>query len=404
MTDPSDEPALTKASPDPAADAAAMLLRLGFSIFALVVPSTSLLSRWVIVVLVPISAMLIILSGLLRRDPLRALRSAYRRLLSLPGLLVLLLVCWAGFSLAWTPQPGVAASKLLKIGGIALITFLAIESLPQRMRASNLHLVSIGVAVAAVMILSALLGDLTGLWYLKLAALVPERSALLLACMSACAAAWLLIKDRPRLAVVLGGMVALIVVLDPGGEVRLPALVGAFIFLLAWGAPEFAGCLLGQIGAGVVVLGPLLAGLAEFAGFARLGGWWEVVVLDPLRAITGRGFDAATALREKGVLSETLPHSLLSNLWFDLGLLGALGFSMLVYFGFRALGRLGLEVAPLALAGVSVGLIYAGLERSATQTWWLNAMAVFVIVLAAVERGRYRTLRPRAALTVVPAP
>jgi hypothetical protein len=41
---------------------------------------------------------------------------------------------------------------------------------------------------------------------------------------------------------------------------------------------------------------------------------------------------------------------------------------------------------------------FAILDRAATQTWWFNGLAVFAIVLMSVERGRYRTVRPRAML------
>lgn len=399
MTDLSDDHTLTKASLDPAADAAAMLLRLGFAIFALVVPSTGLLSRWVIVVLVPIGALLIVLAGLLRGDPLRALRAGLRRVFTGPGLVVVLLGLWAGFSLAWSPVPGTALAKLMKILGMVLITQLAVESLPQRMRASNLHLVTIGVALAAVMILSALIGDLTGLWYLKLASLVPGRSALLLICLGWCAGAWLLIKDRRPFAAILGGMIALIALLDPSREVLVPAGVGLVVFALAWAMPERAGRLLGTVAAAIVLLAPLLAGFGKTLGFQRIGGWWDIATMDVLRTLTGRGFEAAATLREKGILGEALPYSLLTDMWVDLGVLGACGAAMLAYCAFRTAGRLGLEMAPLALAGLAAGLSYAALERGATQTWWLNAMAVFVIVLASVERGRYRTVRPRAAFS-----
>lgn len=400
MTDLSEDHTLTKAALDPAADAAAMLLRLGFAIFALVVPSTSLLSRWVIVILVPIGALLIVLAGLLRGDPLRALRIAIARLLTGPGLMVLLIALWATFSLLWSPAPTAAASKLMRIIGMALITQLAIESLPQRMRASNLHLVTIGVALSAVLMLSALIGDLTGFWYLKLASLVPGRSALLLICLGWCAGAWLLIKDRRPFALVLGAMIALIAFLDPSREVLAPAGLGLAVFALAWAMPERAGRLLGLAGAFIALFAPLLAWLAKSAGFARIGGWWDIALMDPVRTLTGRGFEAAAMLREKGVLAEGLPSSLLTDVWVDLGLLGAMGLAALVYAIFRSVGRLGLEVAPLALAGTAAGLAYAVMERGALQAWWLNGMAVFAIVLASVERGRYRTVRPRAAMPV----
>ena len=69
-----------------------------------------------------------------------------------------------------------------------------------------------------------------------------------------------------------------------------------------------------------------------------------------------------------------------------------------MFYAFRAVGRFGLEVAPLALAGLASAFTYALIERGATQTWWMNGMTVFAIVLLSVERGRYRTVRPRASM------
>ena len=66
---------------------------------------------------------------------------------------------------------------------------------------------------------------------------------------------------------------------------------------------------------------------------------------------------------------------------------------------FAGAGKLGLELGPSALAALSAAFVFALLERGAAQTWWLNGMVVFAIMLMSVERGRYRTVRPRAQVT-----
>jgi hypothetical protein len=99
-----------------------------------------------------------------------------------------------------------------------------------------------------------------------------------------------------------------------------------------------------------------------------------------------------------GAVPLTIPISLLTDMWFDLGLLGALGLSILAFAALQAAGRLGFEVAPLALAGIASAFTYAAIAVGATQTWWMNGMIVFAVVLLSVERGRYRTVRPRAAV------
>ncbi len=105
------------------------------------------MSRWVIVVLVPIGAVLIILSSLLRADSARLSDRALARLASGPGLASLLLITWALVSLLWTPVRVEAMEKLFKLLGVVLLGFFAVIALPNRMRATNLHLITIGVAL-----------------------------------------------------------------------------------------------------------------------------------------------------------------------------------------------------------------------------------------------------------------
>lgn len=403
-----DDHSISKVTLDPAADAAAMLLRLGFAIFAIVVPSATLMSRWVIVVLVPIGAVLIILSTILRGDPFRVLKSLALVLQTLPGLTALFLALWAVFSLAWTPNSGPAAAKIFKTLGVIFLGVLAVQALPQRMRASNLYLVTIGVGLGALLILASSLSEMLGSSILRFPSATPGRSAVLLACLGWAAAAWMLIKNRRGIAVALIALVFSAVLFGPTDEALIPVGVGVVIFALAWTMPERVGTILAVLTAALVVAAPLLAlgargvaagfSLAPESGLAALGLWWDVAMADPVRTLTGRGFDAAVLARETNFIPAAAPGTLVSDIWFDLGLLGALGIGILVYHAFRAAGRLGLEVAPLALAGLASAFAYAFAERGATQTWWMNGMAVFAIVLVSVERGRYRTVRPRASL------
>lgn len=399
---------ISKATLDPAADAAAMLLRLGFAIFAIVTPSATLMSRWVIVVLVPIAAILIILSAILRGDPLRVLKSLWASTLTLPGLTALFLVIWALFSLAWTPNSAIAAPKIFKTLGVILLGLLALQALPRKMRASNLHLITIGVGLGGVLILGAVAADLAGLPFLRIPSATPGRAAVLLTCLSWAAAAWMLIKNRRAIAAGLIVLVFCVALFGPTAEAILPVGVGLLVFALAWAVPERAGRFLAGVTAILVLFAPLFALLARIATqvmslsangiLASIGLWWEVASADPIRLMTGRGFDAAQAARESGAVPVEANATLISDIWYDLGLLGAIGLSILLFHAFRAVGRFGLEVAPLALAGLASAFTYALIERGATQTWWMNGMTVFAIVLLSVERGRYRTVRPRASM------
>lgn len=383
---------------DPAADAAAMLLRLGFAIFALVIPSATLMSRWVIVVLVPIGAVLIILSSLLRADSARLSVRALSHLASGPGLACLLLVSWALVSLLWTPVRWEAAEKLFKLLGVVLLGFFAVIALPQRMRATNLHLITIGVALGATLILVGSVSALLGQPVLSFPPATPERIVILLSVLGWIGAAWLLIKNRRSMAFALMVLVITAIALGPNRAAFGPLAASLLVLALAWNRPEAAGRIVGLAVAAAILLLPFASAFGSQLGMAGLERWWQMILDEPLHFLTGRGFDAGNAARVIGVIGPELPVSLISDLWFDLGVLGALFFAIPVAWAFIAAGKLGYELAPATLAALSAAMTVALFDRNATQTWWFHGLAVFAIVLMSVERGRYRTLRPRAEI------
>lgn len=397
---------LATGSSDPAANAASMLLRLGFAIFALVIPCATLMSRWVIVVLVPIGAVLIILSALIRPDSSILWSQARDRAAGPAGVLALLLCLWALASLAWTPFPVDAAEKLAKALGVIVLGFLAVSALPGRMRASNLHLITIGSAIGALLILVASLSELAGQPLLRFNAGTPGRVAVLLTVFVWVGAAWMLIKDRHWLAV---GLVFLVFAAISLGETKsaiAPLIIGVLVIGMSWSAPQRVGASIGVALAILVMFAPVCAGILKSmsghlpteisAPLVGVGRWWDIAAADPLRMITGRGFDAATVARAAQIIPQDAHVGLVLDIWFDLGLLGALALAGLLYFSFASAARFGLELAPSAMAALASATSFAILERGATQTWWLNGMAVFAIILMSVVRGQYRTVRPRA--------
>ncbi|MCA4911075.1 MAG: hypothetical protein ING72_12110, partial [Methylobacterium sp.] len=362
---------------NPAADAAAMLLRLGFAIFALVIPSATLMSRWVIVVLVPIGAVLIILSSLLRADSARLSDRALSRLASGPGLACLLLVSWALVSLLWTPVRGEAAEKLFKLLGVVSLGFFAVIALPQRMRATNLHLITIGVALGATLILVGSVSALLGQPVLRFPLATPERVVILLTVLGWIGAAWLLIKNRRSMAFALMVLVIAAIALGPNRAAFGSLAASLLVLALAWNRPEAAGRIVGLAVGAVILLLPLASAFGSVLGMPGLERWWQLILNEPLRFLTGRGFDAGNAARVIGAIGPELPVSLISELWFDLGVLGALFFAIAVAWAFIAAGKLGYELAPATLAALSAAMTVALFDRNATQTWWFNGLAVF---------------------------
>ena len=250
--------------------------------------------------------------------------------------------------------------------------------------------------------------DYFGSSLLRVAVATPGRTAVLLTCLCWAAAAWMMIKNRRKVAAGLIALVFGVALLGPTAEAVAPMGVGLIVFAIAWAVPERAGRWLAQVAALLVLAAPVIALVAKLVaaglslpaqGFiGSLGAWWDIVAYDPVRLMAGRGFDAAQAARDSGIIPPEANATLISDIWYDLGLLGAIGFAILLFHAFRAVGRFGLEVAPLALAGLASAFCYALIERGATQTWWMNGLIVFAIVLLSVERGRYRTVRPRASL------
>ncbi len=59
------------------------------------------------------------------------------------------LAFWSALSLIWTPFPGDAAARLGRTLLTAGIAMLAIVSLPERTKISNIYLLPIGVAITA---------------------------------------------------------------------------------------------------------------------------------------------------------------------------------------------------------------------------------------------------------------
>lgn len=388
-------------SVDPAAGASAMLLRLGFAIFALVMPSATLMSRWVIVVLVPIGAVLLILSALMKDDPARIWRGAARAVEGFAGISAILLALWALLSLVWTPAPNEASEKLFKTIGIVALGLLAVVSLPRRMRATNLHFITIGVGIGALLILAAAISGMVGSRFLNVPAATPGRVAVLLSVMVWLGAGWMLIKDRPAFAAGLVVLVSLAVALSPAKDALVPLILAVIVVGWAWNRPERVGRLLGALAAFFILAAPLVSGIATMLPADWVGGlaaWWEIMRAEPLRFLTGHGFDAASLARTSGLIPLHARVSLVSDVWFDLGFLGAVLTAIIAWSAFKAAGELGLELAPVALGALVAALAFALLERGATQTWWLNGMTVATIVLVSLDRGRYRTVRPRAGL------
>ncbi|WP_407522523.1 peptide ABC transporter permease [Methylobacterium oryzisoli] len=392
---------------DPAVDAAALLRRIGFFAMLVVVPTAALLSRRAIVIVVPIAVVLLCLAAALDGAARPALTGLGRFARARAAAAGALLVGWAALSLVWTPFPGPAAERLLNIAVTVGLTLAGFLALPDRMRAANAYLLPVGVALAAV--LAVALGLFSG------AALrvgldddsALERGAMLLALLVWPAVAWLRSRRRDIEALGVAVAVALALVLAPSPIPLLALAAGAAAFALTAWRREIGVKVTAGVAAGLVVLSPLLPFLLRPLVTPVLGPlhplslslrtWQRVVTSEPLRLITGHGFETALRGRVVGLLPANAPSSLLFEIWYELGVVGAFAAAFVLWSSLRQSGREHPLLAPGAMATAAAAFASACLGIGTTVIWWLTSLAVAVLAFAAIERGQFRTSRPRAS-------
>jgi hypothetical protein len=141
-----------------------------------------------------------------------------------------------------------------------------------------------------------------------------------------------------------------------------------------------------------LVLG--MTGFDPGAGSAPMLIWSELIVSQWPRLITGHGLDFVHRGLSLGYLPEATPRSLLLVLWFDFGLVGAAGFTVLVLQAFRVAGRLPVKTAPALLAGLVSILTIAILGIATSQIWWVTLLNCAAIAFALLVKSVDRAQRP----------
>ena len=402
---------------DPAADAALLLIRLGLFVLAFAVPLSAVVSRRAVFTLLPIGGgLLLVAATLLPLPPIG--RRLGRGLSTAAGMGGVALFVWSAASIIWTPFQADAGLRWLKEGGTILGALVVIAVLPERTRTSNLYLFPLGLVPAGIA--TAVFG-LVGAQRLSL---FPDADATLVrAVVSLVVLVWpalgaLAVRERWTSAalLVVGITLAAMAAWTP---VALTALaLGAMAFAVATLSPRRAGIAFGTVAAAVLFLAPAIPfvfGPAFDRLGAALGGsvpelgemaralhvWADLVASDPLRLLTGHGLDLAARGAVVGYLPPEIPRSLAFEIWYDLGLVGAVAAALVAFGGFAAAGRTSEAVAPFLLAEIVSGLTFALWGLDTTELWWVTTLSVGALAFAVVIRGQYRTERPHARL--VPA-
>ncbi|GJD51925.1 hypothetical protein OPKNFCMD_4684 [Methylobacterium crusticola] len=400
-------PRATSPSTDPAVDAAALLRRLGFFGLMVAVPASALLSRRAVVILTPIAIVLLILASALDGAQRPLASGAARIGGSRATLAGALLIGWCALSLIWTPFPGPATERLLNVAAAVALTIAGTLALPDRMRSANLYLLPVGVGVAALA--AVMLGLFSGAslrgGFEDDSAL--ERGAMLLALLLWPAVAWLRSRRRDVEALGLAVMVALALVLAPGPVPLMALAVGAAAFAASAWRPAAGVRLTAGIAAGLVALAPLLPFVLRpvltpllgplHPGVLALRTWQRVVTAEPLRLITGHGFETALRGKMVGLLPANAPSSLLFEIWYELGVVGALAAAYVLWSAIRQSGRDHPVLTPGAMATAATAFASACLGLGTTAIWWFTSVTIVVLVFIATERGQFRTSRPKAS-------
>jgi hypothetical protein len=116
----------------------------------------------------------------------------------------------------------------------------------------------------------------------------------------------------------------------------------------------------------------------------------------PIKLITGYGLDTSLRSRFTGQLPVTAPQALPFEIWYELGLVGALAAAAALFFAVRSLGSNNQTLVPAQLAAFAAAFTLASTGAASAQAWWLTALGAVLVTFVAIERGQFRTSRPKA--------
>jgi hypothetical protein len=385
---------------DPAAEAARLLARLGIMLLFIISQVAPILARQTIYILLPIGAALLLLSASLAPKA-RRLEEIAALALKPTTLAALFFVGWTGLSLAWTPFGSGPAERFGKSAATLALVAVACALLPARTKTSNLNLLPIGTAAAAAALAAVALASDPAEAPPDLDSDALQRAGLGLALVVWPALGALALRGRwfSAGAVAAVGAAACALARAPNA---LPALlVGAMVLAASYGKARRASRVLAPAAAALILLAPLVAMLAAFtlperapAALEPLAIWGRIILNDGPRLLLGHGFGAAVY----GVLGHYLyqgtPSSLVFQVWFDLGAIGAIALAAVAARAFIIAGRMRPVLAPFLLAGLATGLTLSALGPAGEQLWWLTLAGLDAIAFALVMKGQFRNRRP----------
>lgn len=390
---------------DPARDAARLLGWVAIAALMVGAPLVGLISRRALFVLLPVGAAILAARTLLSAsgDGFASLRAALGRPL---GLAALFLAGWMGLSLAWTPFLEDAAPRYLASVAVAALAALVVVHLPERRGRRTLVLLPAGLVATALATLGlALVGPASFRGGTEFDPSLLERSLLTIDVLVWPALGALATLGRWRLA---SALAVLVVATAFAAEARLVLAafaLAAVTFAVAGEAPQRAGRIAAGVVGSLILLAPalpfLLAPLATAIPMVgrstvlAMTDWRTLVAADGLRLVTGHGFDTAGLEVAIGYLPAHTPRSILFEVWYELGLLGALALAAVAGLALRAAATA--RQAPAVLAGMVATLTIAVAGVATAELWFVTLVALQAIAFGLLARADMGAARPSAA-------
>jgi hypothetical protein len=197
-------------------------------------------------------------------------------------------------------------------------------------------------------------------------------------------------------------------VVSPNSTQIVALAIGALAFALTSFRPSLGIAVTAGLSALLLALAPLLPFVARPIGAALFGqvspgvlslkAWQKVVTTEPVRLVTGHGFETALRGRFVGLLPTNAPTTMLFEFWYELGIVGALAAAFALYASVRRSGRDAPALVPGAMAAFATAFTIACVGVGLTVMWWLTTLAITVLVFVSIERGQFRSRRPKISL------
>ena len=233
-----------------------------------------------------------------------------------------------------------------------------------------------------------------------------ERSILTLVLLVWPALGALGVFSRWTLATALASLVALVIVATFAQIALATFAIAAVAFASAVGSPKRTARTIAMVFGGLILLAPLLPFvLAPLAGAVGMVGrstvaamtdWRDLVGADALRLLTGHGLDTARRGVVYGYLPAHTPRTILFEVWYELGVLGAAGLAAVFALGFVAAGNAAASVAPALLAGMVATLTVATFGVATAQLWYVTMAGLEAVAFGLLCRSSQANARPTA--------